>query len=65
MSFQLPEYQAPDFDAPKFRQAPPARTVPAPRDGIAPEGFYAVPIFPEYFDIGCRTAVQGHGGDRS
>ena len=54
MSFQLPEYQAPDFDAPKFRQAPPARTAPAPRDGIAPEGFHAMSIFPEYFKVGER-----------
>ena len=59
MSFQLPEYQAPDFDAPKFRQAPPARTVPAPRDGIAPEGFHAMSIFPEYFKVGERWLLPG------
>ena len=54
MPFQLPEYLAPDFDAPKFRQAPSARTAPAPRDGIAPEGFHAMSIFPEYFKVGKR-----------
>ena len=54
MPFQLPEYLAPDFDAPKFRQAPSARTAPAPRDGIAPEGFHAMSIFPEYFKVGER-----------
>ena len=59
MSFQLPEYQAPDFDAPKFRQASPARTVPAPRDGIAPEGFHAMSIFPEYFKVGERWLLPG------
>ena len=59
MSFQLPEYQAPDFDAPKFRQAPPARTAPAPQDGIAPEGFHAMSIFPEYFKVGERWLLPG------
>ena len=59
MPFQLPEYLAPDFDAPKFRQAPSARTAPAPRDGIAPEGFHAMSIFPEYFKVGERWLLPG------
>lgn len=54
MPFQLPRYQAPDFDAPCFRQAPSVRTVPVEMDGVAPDGFHAMSIFPEYFKVGER-----------
>lgn len=50
--FQLPAYNAPDFDAKSFAAAPEVRTVPAPGDGILPEGFYATNIYPEYFKLG-------------
>ena len=51
MSFVLPEYHAPDFAAPRFRSAPEAVFAPAPRDGVAPEGYHATTIFPEYFHV--------------
>ena len=51
-AFELPRYTAPDFDAAIFRGAPQARMLPAPRDGVAPEGYHAMSIFPEYFKIG-------------
>ncbi|MDR1874484.1 MAG: hypothetical protein LBQ90_05675 [Synergistaceae bacterium] len=54
MVFQLPEYRAPDFDAPSLRDAPSARTSIVERDGVAPEGYHATSIFPEYFKIGGR-----------
>ena len=51
MSFQLPAYQAPDFSQPQFVQAPNAAMAPAPRDGVAPEGFHSTGIDPEYFKV--------------
>ena len=38
MAFQLRTYHAPDFTQPCFQNAPEARLVPAPADGIAPNG---------------------------
>ena len=49
--FQLKKYTAPDFTQEKFQNAPEARLEPAPRDGVAPEGYHALSIFPEYFKI--------------
>lgn len=49
--FELSEYHAPDFDQPKFRNAPDAVLEGAPADGVAPEGYHAMSIFPEYFRI--------------
>ncbi|MCR5577386.1 MAG: hypothetical protein K6F56_10290 [Oscillospiraceae bacterium] len=51
MPFQLREYIGPDFDEARFRQAPDAATAAAPADGVAPVGFHAMSIFPEYFKI--------------
>lgn len=50
--FQLPKYNAPDFAGSAFVNAPDARTVPAPADGIVPADFYATTIYPEYFKLG-------------
>ena len=49
MSFMLEPYHAPDFDALSLAGAADARLVAAPRDGVAPEGYHAMSIFPEYF----------------
>ena len=49
--FQLEPYTAPDFSAETFRDAPCAVTAPAPGDGIAPDNYHAMSIFPEYFKI--------------
>ena len=54
MSFILPEYRAPDFSQARFQTVPDAILRPAPRDGVAPEGYHATTIFPEYFKIGGR-----------
>lgn len=51
MSFTLPQYHAPDFTEARFQSAPNAVLVPAPRDGVAPEGYHAISIYPEYFKI--------------
>lgn len=50
--FQLRKYTAPDFSQAKFQNAPGAVCVPAPKDGVAPEHYHAMSIFPEYFHIG-------------
>jgi len=57
MSFTLPEYHAPDFSLPCFQSAPDARLIAAPRDGVAPEGYHATSIFPEYFKTGGKWVL--------
>ena len=51
MAFSLRPYQAPDFTQARFQGAAEAALVPAPADGIAPSGYHAMSIFPEYFKI--------------
>ena len=51
MSFTLPQYHAPDFTQPMFQNAPSVTFRSAPRDGVAPEGYHATSIFPEYFKV--------------
>lgn len=59
MAFVLPEYRAPDFSLPRFQAAPEALFLPAPQDGVAPEGYHATSIFPEYFHVdGCWLLAQ-------
>lgn len=59
MSFQLRPYTPPDFST--LADAPEAKIVPAPKDGVAPEGYHAMSIFPEYFHI----AGQWHLAEES
>ena len=51
MALQLRPYTAPDFTEARFQNAPEVRLVPAPKDGVAPEQYHAMSIFPEYFKI--------------
>ena len=51
-AFALRTYHAPDFSGSRFEEAPDARMAPAPEDTVAPTGFHAMSIFPEYFKIG-------------
>ncbi len=51
MPFTLPTYQPPDFSrVPRID----ASLAPAPRDGVAPDGYHALSIYPEYFRAGGR-----------
>ena len=50
-AFHLVPYTSPDFAQPRFTKAPPARFAPAPADGVAPDGYHAMSIFPEYFKL--------------
>ncbi|MBQ8076178.1 MAG: hypothetical protein IJ237_09365 [Oscillospiraceae bacterium] len=51
MTFSLRKYTAPDFTKKSFRTASNAALESAPADGVAPSGFHAMSIFPEYFKI--------------
>ena len=51
MSFQLPEYQAPDVAREQFLEAPDAAIGICDQDGVAPGHYHATSIFPEYFKI--------------
>lgn len=51
MSFKLREYIKPDFNDPKFLNSKDAILESAPKDGVVPEGYHAMSIFPEYFKI--------------
>ena len=52
--FQLRTYTAPDFAALHLDTAPDCALVPAPKDTVAPDGYHALSIFPEYFRVGGR-----------
>lgn len=51
MGFELEKYTAPDFTQEQFVHAPEAVLQEAPFDGVAPENYHAMSIFPEYFKI--------------
>ncbi len=50
--FALRQYVAPDFTQERFTSAPDATFLPAPADGVAPEQFHAMSIYPEYVKTG-------------
>lgn len=50
--FKLRQYTAPDFTQPRFVNAPDAVFLPAPADGVAPDNFHAMSIYPEYMKCG-------------
>ena len=52
--FSLPPYHEPDWTLPSLKDAPDCRLEPAPGDGLAPEGYHALSIFPEYFRVNGR-----------
>ena len=47
--FQLRKYHHPDFT--RLENAPDAIFLPAPADGVAPDNFHAMSIFPEYVKV--------------
>ncbi|HEX5580114.1 MAG TPA: hypothetical protein VFX39_00965, partial [Gemmatimonadaceae bacterium] len=44
-------FSHPDFTAPRFTGAPDARFVPAPADGVLPEGFFSSTNLPTYVRV--------------
>ena len=51
MEFQLTKYKAPDFTEKRLASAPDAVWKAAEMDFVAPEGYHATSIFPEYYKI--------------
>jgi len=51
MSFQLPVYIKPDFSEPIFLKAPNIRTKPVIKEGVSPDHYHAMSIYPEYFKV--------------
>ena len=47
-------FSHPDFTRPEFASAPDARFVPAPADGVLPEGFFSTTNLPTYVKVGGR-----------
>jgi lysine-ketoglutarate reductase/saccharopine dehydrogenase-like protein (TIGR00300 family) len=45
-------YRRPDFSHSRFQDAPDARFVPAPADGVLPEGFFSTTNLPTYVKVG-------------
>lgn len=60
MSFEPTKYLEPDFGKKQFVSAPNAALGTVARDGVAPDGYHATTIFPEYFKIDghWRLAVE-------
>ncbi len=52
MAFVLPDYHPPDFSLPQFTEAPIVTFRRVTREGVAPDGFHATSIFPEYLQLG-------------
>jgi len=51
MTFKLPEYHPPNFSASPFTEFPLARFEVVREDGVAPAGYHATSIYPEYFHV--------------
>ncbi|MEX1375852.1 MAG: hypothetical protein AB1Z23_00105 [Eubacteriales bacterium] len=51
MSFSLPKYTPPDFTKDMFVGAPNAQMETVQKDGVAPENYHVMSIYPEYFKI--------------
>lgn len=52
MPLQLLEYHSPSFSDIRFKSAPDAACSKVEQDGVAPDHYHAMSIFPEYFKIG-------------
>ena len=57
MVFSMPRYAPPDFETEALRTAPDARTEEVVLPGVAPDGFHAMSIFPEYIRIGGKWVL--------
>lgn len=51
MAFSLHSYQAPDFNALGLDGKPDVVLAPVVKDGVAPDIYHAMSIFPEYFKL--------------
>ena len=51
MTSIIPRYTPPDFTSGQLLDSPLIRTVPAPQDGVAPQGYHGTSNHPEYFHV--------------
>lgn len=51
MPFQLPKFSHPDFNQEPFLSAPNAKIIEVVKDGVAPDNYHALSIYPEYFKV--------------
>ena len=57
MAFSLHSYQAPDFNALGLDGKPDVVLAPVVKDGVAPDNYHAMSIFPEYFKLDGKMGV--------
>lgn len=57
MGFQLPKFTPPDFNAEPFLAAPDAKVLVTEKDGVAPDNYHALSIYPEYFKVNGQWAL--------
>ena len=58
----IPSYKAPDFNDPELLNAPSAKFVPAPKDGVAPLNYHGTSNHPEYIHLGEGKWLLASGG---
>ncbi|MDO5724927.1 MAG: hypothetical protein Q4P29_01355 [Tissierellia bacterium] len=51
MTFKLQNYKEPDFSLDYFKNLPQAKYVEVEKDGVAPDNYHAMSIYPEYFKV--------------
>lgn len=49
--FEMPKFTPPDFNTEFFNNAPNAKLIEVTKEGISPEHYHALSVFPEYFKI--------------
>jgi lysine-ketoglutarate reductase/saccharopine dehydrogenase-like protein (TIGR00300 family) len=55
--FELPAYREPDFESEPFPSYPDARVQAVTGAGVAPDGFHATTIYPEYIKVAGRWVL--------
>ena len=51
MSFEIPKYTHPNFETEEFKNSPNVKIEIVEKDGVAPDNYHAMSIYPEYFKI--------------
>ncbi|MEB3429084.1 hypothetical protein VLK81_03455 [Citroniella saccharovorans] len=51
MKFEIPKFREPDFNQDFLKNAPNCTLEQCPEDGISPENYHALSVYPEYFKI--------------
>ena len=54
MGFELPKYTEPEFASERLASSPDARLEEVKKAGVAPDGYHATTIYPEYIKVGGR-----------